>query len=169
MLRKIWNIFQENAIEKMIFLLFLEKLLLKIEPLKIATDFYKNFSYFGGGGVPLPPPPCRRLWNIPLITYFPFFSPFHSLFARFDSSVVFTNRLTGQWVTHEKSSSVEFLTPHLDFYQNVWKMGGKEKQGNIALCLKSLNDFQYFNFHKTFRIWSKIFKYFLKAYYLFDV
>ena len=41
----------------MIFLLIPEKFLLNIEPLKIATDFYKNFFQFrGGGNVPVFPP-----------------------------------------------------------------------------------------------------------------
>ena len=52
------KILEENSIEKMIFLLFLEKLLLNIEPWKITPDFYNIFSDFGGGGTfpcsPLP-------------------------------------------------------------------------------------------------------------------
>ena len=54
--KNILKILEEKSIEKMIFLLFLEKLLLKIEPWKIAPDFYNNFSDFEGGRsrVPLP-------------------------------------------------------------------------------------------------------------------
>ena len=50
---------EEKLIEKMIFLLFLEKWLLKIEPWKITPDFYNNFFRFrgvGGGDVPVSPP-----------------------------------------------------------------------------------------------------------------
>ena len=52
----------------MIFLLFIEKILLNIEPSKITPDFYNNFSDFGGGGwdVPVSPPPSKRLWLAPL-------------------------------------------------------------------------------------------------------
>ena len=55
------NFWKKTQWEKMIFLLFLEKLLLKIEPWKITSDFYNNFSDFGGGGrrnVPVSPPPA---------------------------------------------------------------------------------------------------------------
>ena len=54
---KILEIFEENSIEKMIFLLFLERLLLNIEPWKITPDFYNNFSLFRGGAFPCSPPP----------------------------------------------------------------------------------------------------------------
>ena len=58
---KILKILEENSIEKMIFLLFLEKLLLNIEPWKITPDFYNNFFRFRGGGRSrVPPPPSRR-------------------------------------------------------------------------------------------------------------
>ena len=59
-----WNfkenlgIFGRKLFRKMIFLLFLEKLLLKLEPWKIRADFYNIFSDFGGwGDVPVFPPP----------------------------------------------------------------------------------------------------------------
>ena len=41
---QIFKIFDENAIEKGIFIYFWEKLLLKIEPLEITSVFYSNFS-----------------------------------------------------------------------------------------------------------------------------
>ena len=44
-------------LEKLNFFLFLEKLLLKIEPSEITSFFYNNFFQFGGGGnVPCVPP-----------------------------------------------------------------------------------------------------------------
>ena len=50
------KIFEENSIEKMIFLLFLEKLLRKIEPWKITSDFHNNFlDFLGGGTFPFSP------------------------------------------------------------------------------------------------------------------
>ena len=58
------KILEEISIEKMIFLLFLEKLLLNIEPWKITPDFYNNFFRFrGGGDVPVFPP-SRRPWYL---------------------------------------------------------------------------------------------------------
>ena len=58
---KFWEKFENfgrKLNRKMIFLLFLEKLLLNIEPWKITPDFYNTFSRFRGGGTfqcsPLP-------------------------------------------------------------------------------------------------------------------
>ena len=51
---KILKFFGENSIENLNFCLFLEKLLLKIEPSEITSFFYNNFSRFGGG---VDPPP----------------------------------------------------------------------------------------------------------------
>ena len=55
---KILKFFENNSIEKLSFYLFLEKLLLKIEPSEITSFFYNNFfQFFGGGGdVPCVPP-----------------------------------------------------------------------------------------------------------------
>ena len=49
--------FEQNSIEKLSFKLFLENLLLKIEPSEIPLFFYNKFSPFGGGNVP----------NVPLL------------------------------------------------------------------------------------------------------
>ena len=55
------KIFEKNSIEKWHFKLFLEKLLLKIEPSEMTSFFYNNFFPFrGGGNVPYVPP-WRRL------------------------------------------------------------------------------------------------------------
>ena len=51
---KFSKFFEENSIEKMIFLLFLEKLL-KIEPCKITSDINNKFSYFWGSTFPCSP------------------------------------------------------------------------------------------------------------------
>ena len=60
--KKILKILEEKSIEKMIFLLFLEKVLLKIEPWKITPDFYNNFFRISGGGTfPCSPPPFQAL------------------------------------------------------------------------------------------------------------
>ena len=69
---EILKILEENSIEKMIFLLFLEKLLLNIDPWKITPDFYNIFFRFrGGGNVPMTPPSTRLLKAISLVTNFP--------------------------------------------------------------------------------------------------
>ena len=47
---KTLKIFDENSIAKLNFYLFLEKLLLKIEPSDITPLFYNNFFGVGGGG-----------------------------------------------------------------------------------------------------------------------
>ena len=53
--QKILNIFDENSIEKVNFLkLFLENLLLKIEPSEITPVFCNNSSGFGGHNFRLP-------------------------------------------------------------------------------------------------------------------
>ena len=54
---KILKIFDENSLEKLHFLLYLENLLLKIEPSKITPFFYNNLFGFGRGGGFSPPPP----------------------------------------------------------------------------------------------------------------
>ena len=46
---KFLKVFDENSIEKLIFIFyFLENLLLKIEPSEITPFFYNNFFAFGG-------------------------------------------------------------------------------------------------------------------------
>ena len=50
----ILKVFDENSIEKGIFLLFLENLLLKIEPSEITSFFYTNFFRFRRGFPPFP-------------------------------------------------------------------------------------------------------------------
>ena len=45
---KFLKIFDENSIEKLNFLLFLENLLLKIEPSEISSFFYNSFFSFRG-------------------------------------------------------------------------------------------------------------------------
>ena len=57
--REILKIFDENSIEKVNYLfIFLENLLLKIEPSEITQFFYNNFVGFGGRE--FPPPPWLR-------------------------------------------------------------------------------------------------------------
>ena len=46
-----FGIFDKNSLEKLNFYLFLEKLLLKIEPSEITSFFYSNFPISGGGDV----------------------------------------------------------------------------------------------------------------------
>ena len=48
---KILKCLDENSIEKLHLLLFLENLLLKIEPSEIRSFFYNNFFGFRGGGL----------------------------------------------------------------------------------------------------------------------
>ena len=57
------KILDENSIEKLTFKLFLEKLLLKIEPSEITSFFYKNFFNFGGGTFPVFLPLATPLWT----------------------------------------------------------------------------------------------------------
>ena len=57
-LRKVW-IFWRKLNRKMILLLFLGKLLLKIDPWKIISDFFNNFPDFEGAAFPCSP--CRHL------------------------------------------------------------------------------------------------------------
>ena len=45
-----FEIFDKKSIEKLNFELFLEKLMLEIEPWKITSFFYNTFFHFGGGG-----------------------------------------------------------------------------------------------------------------------
>ena len=63
------KIFDENSIEKLNFYLFLEKLLLKIEPSEITSFSTTVFSISGEGDVPCVPPPSGGayvyLWPIP--------------------------------------------------------------------------------------------------------
>ena len=56
-LEKFLKVFDENSLEKFIFLIFyfLENLLLKIEPWEITPFFYNNFFGFGMGISPFPP------------------------------------------------------------------------------------------------------------------
>ena len=59
--KKVLKILEEKAIEKMIFLLNLEKLLLYIEPWKVTSDYNNIFPISGGGDFPVSPPPSRPL------------------------------------------------------------------------------------------------------------
>ena len=64
-----WEIlrnFDKNSLEKLNFYLFLEKLLLKIEPSEIISFFYNNFFNFGGDVPCVPPGGATGLWY-----YFP--------------------------------------------------------------------------------------------------
>ena len=54
---KILKILEKNSIEKLTFRLFLERLMLKIEPSEITSFFYNNFFQFRGWNVPGVPPP----------------------------------------------------------------------------------------------------------------
>ena len=57
-IEKILKFFDKYSLEKLNFYLFLEKLLLKIEPSEMTSFFYNKFFNFGGGGnVPCVPPP----------------------------------------------------------------------------------------------------------------
>ena len=64
------KILEEMSIEKMNFLLFLEKLLLKIEHCEITSFFYKHFFNFGGGGrsrfPPLQAPMLLSIFELPI-------------------------------------------------------------------------------------------------------
>ena len=51
---KMKKVFDQHSIEKLNFLLFLEKLLPKAEPSEITSFFYNNF-FFGFGGISLFP------------------------------------------------------------------------------------------------------------------
>ena len=54
---KSMKILDENSIEILTFKLFLEMLMLKIEPSEITSFFYNNFFQFRGWNVPGVPPP----------------------------------------------------------------------------------------------------------------
>ena len=101
--KKILKFLEENPIEKMIFLLFLEKLLLKIKPSKITSDFYNNFFLFRGGYVPVFPP-SRRPWHSIILAFL-----WHSIILEcsfafkacsnywFKSNLIFLTFLFKQW------------------------------------------------------------------------
>ena len=63
---KTLKFFVKNSLEKLHFYLFLEKLLLKIEPSEITSFFYNNFFNFGGGRslcFPLAAPMIGEFWG----------------------------------------------------------------------------------------------------------
>ena len=80
----LWECFEkildENSIEKLSFKLFLEKLVLKIEPSQLASFFFTIFP-ISGEGVPVVPPGygtdylriTYEFLNIILNNYLPFF------------------------------------------------------------------------------------------------
>ena len=60
---KILKFFDKNPLEKLNFYLFLEMLLLKIEPSEITSFFYNNFFNFGGGTFPAFPLPAPLFFD----------------------------------------------------------------------------------------------------------
>ena len=77
---KILKVFDENSIEKLIFLLyFSERFLLKIEPLELTSFFSNIFSGSGGGLNPSIPPAYSTAKNSPVNHVFRVSLPFFGI------------------------------------------------------------------------------------------